>query len=222
MIGGKIPVLKDRAAYRYESGMMSRAWRAHHIDRPADAMLQGGHEQLWTYRFDWDEAPAIPFIRPDILLGAAHAMEIAFVFRDEAGEFDIFHVNTPFNRAGRRAVCDAMGSAWTAFARHGRPELPGGMAWPARRLQGPDSLLIDTPRDGGLRMATLRESLATLQAELEQASGVAPLQRLRCFARLFLWTPLIAGVADAAAYERLRSRLGRSEPAEAFRPVMEI
>jgi para-nitrobenzyl esterase len=222
MIGGKLPVLRDRAAYRYESGMMSRAWRAHHIDRPADAMLQGGHEDLWTYRFDWDEAPAIPFIRPDLLLGAAHAMEQAFVFRDEAGEFDIFQVNTPFNRAGRRAVCDAMGSAWTAFARHGRPALPGGTAWPARRLQGPDSLLIDTPRDGGLRMAALRESLATLQAELEQPSGVAPLQRLRCFARLFLWTPLIAGVVDTAAYERLRARLGRSEPAEAFRPVMEI
>ncbi|MFG6441074.1 carboxylesterase/lipase family protein [Roseateles sp. LKC17W] len=222
LIGGKIPVLKDRAAYRFESGMMSRGWRAHHVDRPADAMLQGGHADVWTYRFDWDEAPAIPFIRPDILLGAAHAMEQAFAFRDLAGEFDIFQVNTPFNRAGRRALCDAMGSAWTTFARHGRPEMADGPAWPARRLKGADSLVFDTPRDGGLRMAALRESLATLQAELEQPSGQSPVQRLRCFARLFLWTPLLAGVVDAAAYERLRARLGRSEPAEAFRPVMEI
>lgn len=222
LIAGKLPVLKDRAAYRYESGMMSRGWRAHHVDRPADAMLQGGHADIWTYRFDWDEAPAIPFIRPDLLLGAAHAMEQAFVFRDEVGEFDIFQVNTPFNRAGRRAVCDAMGSAWTDFARHGRPALPGGTPWPARQLQGQDSLLIDSPRDGGLRMAALRESLAALQAELEQPSDQPPVQRLRCFARLFLWTPLIAGAVDRAAYERLRSRLGRSEPAEAFRPAMEI
>lgn len=215
-------MLKDRAAYRFESDMMSRAWRAHHIDRPADAMLAGGHADLWTYRFDWDEAPAIPFIRPDLLLGAAHAMEMAFVFRDVAGEFDIFQVNTPFNRQGRRAVCAAMGSAWTSFARHGRPEVAGGPPWPARSSKGADGLVFDTPRDGGVRMAPLRESLAAIQAELEQPSGHSPLQRLRCFARVFLWTPLIAGVVDAAAYERLRARLGRSEPAEAFRPVMEI
>lgn len=222
VIGGQIPVLKDRTTYSFESSMMSRGWRAHHIDRPADAMLEGGHADVWTYRFDWDEAPAIPFIRPDLLLGAAHAMEMPFVFRDVAGEFDIFQVNTPFNRQGRRTLCDAMGSAWTAFARHGRPEMAGGPSWPARRLKGADSLVFDTPRDGGLRMAAVRESLETLQSELEQPSDLGPVQRLRCFARLFLWTPLIAGVVDAAAYDRLRARLGRSEPAEAFRPVMEI
>lgn len=222
LIGGKIPVLKDRAAYRFESDMLSRGWRAHHIDRPADAMLAGGHADLWTYRFDWDEAPAIPFIRPDILLGAAHAMEMPFVFRDEVGEFDIFQVNTPLNRLGRRAICQAMGSAWTTFARHGRPELPDGTTWAPRRRQGSDSLVFDTPRGGGLRMAAVRESLDALRSELEQPSAASPLQRLRCFARLFLWTPLIAGVIDAAAYERLRVRLGLSEPAESFRPGMEI
>ena len=66
-------------------------------------MLAGGHADVWTYRFDWDEAPAIPFVRPDLLLGAAHAMEMPFVFRDIAGEFDLFKVNTPFNRARPRA-----------------------------------------------------------------------------------------------------------------------
>lgn len=222
LLGGKLPLLKDRKAYVAESGLLSRAWRAHHVDRPADAMLAGGHGEVWSYRFDWDEAPAIPFIRPDLLLGAAHAMEMPFVFRDETGEFDLFQVNTPFNRRGRVALCRAMGQAWTSFARDGRPTLPSGMAWPARTLDGVESLVLDTDAGGGLRMASARESLSTIQQELEQPSPLSPLQRLRSFARVFLWSPLFAGVLGAPHYEQLRRRLGRSEAAEAFRPSMEI
>jgi para-nitrobenzyl esterase len=75
MLFGKVPVLRDRAAYLAQSSVLSRAWRVHHVDAAADAMLAGGHADVWTYRFDWDEAPAVPFIRPDLLLGAAHGME---------------------------------------------------------------------------------------------------------------------------------------------------
>lgn len=222
LLGGKLPILKDRAAYLMESGLLSRAWRAHHVDSPADAMLASGHEAVWSYRFDWDEAPAIPFIRPDLLLGAAHAMEMAFVFRDEAGEFDLFQVNTPFNRRGRQVLCRAMGAAWTSFARDGRPTLPDGTAWPARGEQAAESLVLDSPSGGGLRMASARESLDTIQQELQQPSALEPLARLRCFARVFLWSPLFAGIVDQAAYHRLRERLGRSDPPEQFRPVSEI
>ena len=222
LVAGKVPVLKDRKAYLAESGLLSRAWRAHHVDRPADAMLASGHEQVWSYRFDWDEAPAIPFIRPDLLLGAAHAMEMSFVFRDEAGEFDLFQVNTPFNRRGRVALCRAMGLAWTSFARNGRPSLPAGTAWPARTHDGAESLVFDTEAGGGLRMAAARESLARIQQELEQSSSLSPLLRLRSFARVFLWSPLFARVLGPQHYEQLRSRLGRPETAESFRPEMEI
>lgn len=225
LLGGKLPLLKDRADYLSESGLLSRAWRAHHVDRPLDAMLASGHAEVWSYRFDWDEAPAVPFIRPDLLLGAAHAMEMAFVFRDEAGEFDLFGVNTPFNRAGRQALCRAMASAWTHFARHGRPALPGGEAWPPRRNDGSaDSLAIDTASGGGLRMAMLRESLARIQHELEDPAStrLSPQQRLRSFARVFLWSPLFDGWVAPQAYEQLRRRLNRSETADSFRPQLEI
>lgn len=225
MLAGKLPILRDRKAYLVESGLLSRAWRAHHIDRPADAMLDGGHADVWSYRFDWDEAPALPWIRPDLLLGAAHAMEMPFVFRDEAGEFDLFQVNTPFNRAGRMQLCRDMGTAWAAFARSGEPQLPAvETLWPRRSLQGADSLVLDSQRGGGLRMASLRESLDRIKRELLDAgSGALPAAlRLRAFARVFLWSPLFAGQATAAEYEHLRQRLGLAEPASAHRPQMEI
>ena len=223
LLFGKVPVLHDRAAYIAESGLQSRAWRALHVDAPADAMLDGGHADVWTYRFDWDEAPAIPFIRPDILLGACHAMEMPFVFRDVAGEFDIFKVNTPFNRAGRGEVAQAMGNAWTSFARSGAPALPGGLRWARRDEAAQESLVFDSVRGGGLRMAALASDIQALKRELVSGAGDAPLAvRARLFARTFLWSPLFAGHADLHDYEQVRQRFGGEVSAEAYRPQVEV
>jgi para-nitrobenzyl esterase len=224
MLFGKLPILHDRAAYIAESTLMSRAWRAHHVDAPADAMLAGGHAEVWSYRFDWDEAPAVPFVRPDILLGACHGMEMPFVFRDTAGAFDLFKVNTPFNRAGRHLVAQAMGDAWTSFARTGVPTLPAGAPWPRRRAGvSPDSLVFDTPRDGGLHMAALRSSLPAIKREVMEGGGDLPAKlRARGFARVFLWSPMFAGHADEAEYAAVRTRFGGAAEASAHRPLAEI
>ncbi|HSW05635.1 carboxylesterase/lipase family protein [Aquabacterium sp.] len=221
---GKLPVLRDRRAYLVEMKHVSNAWKALHVDTPADAMLAGGHAEVWTYRFDWDEAPPIPFIRPDLLLGAAHGMEMAFVFRDTAGELDIFGVNTPFNRPGRRVLAQAMGDAWTSFARDGVPRLPGS-AWPRRSLATPlpDCLVFDTARDGGLRMASLRTDMAAVKQALRTDAEAEPADlRCRIHARLFVWNPLFAGHGDAAEYERWCREFGCKVPAAVFRPRIEV
>jgi para-nitrobenzyl esterase len=64
LLPGKLPVLRNRAEYLSESGL--KLWRAIHVDEPADALLASGHSEVWTYRFDWDEAPAVPVLRPDL------------------------------------------------------------------------------------------------------------------------------------------------------------
>jgi para-nitrobenzyl esterase len=33
------------------------------VDEIVDAMLNGGHAYVWTYRFNWDESPKVPFNR---------------------------------------------------------------------------------------------------------------------------------------------------------------
>ncbi|MBI5716081.1 MAG: carboxylesterase family protein [Burkholderiales bacterium] len=230
LLGGKLPLLHDRPAYLAESRYQSRAWRALHVDAMADAMLAGGHRDLWTYRFDWDEAPAIPFVRPDLLLGAAHAMEMPFAFHDPCEAFDPFTVATPFNRASRQALAEAMGTAWSSFARHGEPRLPDLAGRPAagwaRRAggSGADSLVFDSARDGGLRMAAARESIGTIKRELAADPALQARPDLLCaiYARLFLWHPLFEGHGDEAEYRQWAQRLGCAIPAEAFRPRVEV
>lgn len=224
MLPRKLPILRDRRAYLLEARYMSQAWKALHIDAPADAMLAGGHGDVWTYRFDWDEAPAIPFVRPDLLLGAAHGMEMAFVFRDTAGELDIFGINTPFNRAGRVELAQAMGDAWTQFARTGAPTLAGA-AWSRRSLQAQqsDCLTFDSSRGGGIRMAALRTDLASLKQALRTDADVEPASlRCRIYARLFVWNPLFTGHGDAAEYQRWCQEFDCTLAASAFRPRLAV
>jgi para-nitrobenzyl esterase len=99
--------------------------------------LKSQQNEVWYYRFDWDEEPA-PF---NEIYGAAHAFDLPFLF----GAFgpSLFS-NVAFssaNRPGRRALSRAMMAALAAFARRGDPNAPAalGVTWPA----WPSKLLFD-------------------------------------------------------------------------------
>ena len=223
MVFGSVPMLIDRDAYAIESDVMSAAWRCMHLDAPVEAMVAGGHRDVWTYRFDWDEAPPLPYVRPDLMFGAAHGMEMPLVFRDRKGRLDLFKAGTPLNQAGRSRLSEAMAGAWTSFARDGRPTIPG-VAWhPRGDGKGPDSLVFDTEADGGIRMAALRADIAGLKAFLQQTDRArSGRQRCQIYARTFLWSPILSGHGSPDEYADWCRRFGCSEPAEAFRPQREI
>lgn len=222
LLPGGLPVLRDRAAYLVETAYQSRVWKALHVDAIADAMLACGHRDVWVYRFDWDEAPRVPFIRPDLLLGAAHAMEMAFVFRDVAGELDIFKVFTPFNKRGRQALATAMGDAWTSFARRGSPRLE--VPWHRRRedSNGPDTLVFDTGRDGGIRMERIGERVAGVKDALKSDASLDGAGRCRIYARIFVWNPLFARYGSQDEYANWGRDQKHDAPAARYRPRIPI
>jgi para-nitrobenzyl esterase len=105
----------------------------------ADA--QGAHAPVWQYRFDW-ASPALGG-----LLGAAHAIEIPFVF--DMVEDHRLHV-----LVGAEApveLAKAMHGAWVEFARSGRPSVEG-VEWSARGdersvlILGPEPAMQEDPQ----------------------------------------------------------------------------
>jgi len=99
--------------------------------------LRSRQDDVWYYRFDWDEQPA-PW---NDIYGAAHLFDLPFVF----GTFgpSLFG-NVSFNTAnapGRLALSDAMMKSLGAFARHGDPNVPSalGVRWPT----WPSTLVFD-------------------------------------------------------------------------------
>jgi len=99
--------------------------------------LKSQQNEVWYYRFDWDEEPA-PF---NDIYGAAHAFDLPFLFGTFGPSLFANVANSAANRAGRLALSQAMMSSLGAFARHGDPNAPDalGVSWPA----WPSKLIFD-------------------------------------------------------------------------------
>ncbi len=163
-----LPRFVDENAYESSAHYLARMWKATGADEPAEALRTAGGKPVYVYRFDWDEEPTILGADLSRMLGAAHGFEIPFVF----GHFDLGEegnvIFTEENEPGRIALSEAMMAYWAQFARTGKPgrggrDLPEWQAW-----DGGQTILLDTPDGGGVRMADLVETREKILADIEQ------------------------------------------------------
>jgi para-nitrobenzyl esterase len=103
--------------------------------RMAEARVRGGAD-TWVYLF------ARPSPVEGGRLGAAHAMEIPFVF----GTIDAPQVHQLIGDGAERGpLSRAMQDAWIAFARTGDPSHPGLPAWPRWDAERQATMIFDVP-----------------------------------------------------------------------------
>jgi para-nitrobenzyl esterase len=107
---------------------------------PAIHLAEGQVQQgapVWMYRFDW-ESPAFGGI-----LGAAHALDIPFVFNTlDVGLSRMFTGDSP----DRQPLADLMHASWAAFIRSGNPAIPSLPSWPPYDLEGRATMIFsDAP-----------------------------------------------------------------------------
>ena len=158
--------LKDEKTYRSLVHYGGMAWKARGVDQIAEAMTAAGNPDVYAYRFDWDEEPSMMGYDLSVALGAAHGLEIGFVF----GEFNGLGLGYVYpNDENQESLSNSMMSYWAEFAHSGNPgagrdgtETP----WLAWGREGKTSIILDTPTDGGIRMDDERVTMASLKAEL--------------------------------------------------------
>lgn len=97
--------------------------------------LKSQQNEVWYYRFDWDEEPA-PF---NDIYGAAHAFDLPFLFGTFGPSLFANIANSSANQPGRLALSQAMMRSLAAFARDGDPNAPAALgvhwpAWPAKLI----------------------------------------------------------------------------------------
>ncbi|MES3021575.1 MAG: carboxylesterase family protein [Pseudomonadota bacterium] len=103
-------------------------------------LLRAQQDEVWHYRFDWDEQPA-PF---NDIYGAAHGFDVPFLFGNFGPSTFATVMAASANRPGRLALSAAMMDCVAAFCRHGDPNHAGlGVDWPA----WPATLLFDAGTD---------------------------------------------------------------------------
>lgn len=70
----------DQATYDRDNAYSSDLWRARGVVELADRLVANGHDDVYGYRFDVDDWRHLGFVDLKPMLGAAHALEIPFVF----------------------------------------------------------------------------------------------------------------------------------------------
>jgi len=182
---GLFPRAEDPERYVRSAYYGSAIWKATGADEVAASWARSGAESVWVYRFDWDEEPESFVGNMQLLLGAAHAIEVPFLF----GSFEYGSITnmvfTDENEPGRRTLSRAMMSYWAQFADTGNPgrgranDLPPWKAWSEARQDAPRFMILDTPQDGGLRMENVATTRSRVAAELAE-DGIFSTRDERC------------------------------------------
>ncbi|MBM4191790.1 MAG: carboxylesterase family protein [Gammaproteobacteria bacterium] len=167
--------LRDTKAYDLEARYRSLVWKADGVDSLAEILSRSG-APAWAYRWDWDEQGKL-FGVVDLsrIVGAAHGLEIPFVF----GFFDVGPQGRMLfndgNIEGRLALSERMMSYWAGFARDGNPGRgsdsvgPEWAPWGADKAS-PRMMVFDTVAGGGARMQPSDVSRESIFAEMEKES----------------------------------------------------
>ncbi len=196
--------LKDPAAYRRAVYYGAKSWKLRGVDELARWMTAAGNPDVFAYRFDWDEEPSVLGYDLSVALGAAHGLEIPFVF----GSFDSgFGIGYLYEASeGAPDLMRSIMSYWTRFAADGDPHkgLQGDQPHWQRWGRDTTQLMLDTQADGGIRMDANEVTYRELIAELSSDPDIAD-QRERCqlYVRSFDRDQF-----DPAIYADLGSELG--------------
>ncbi len=187
---GQFIVAKDQDFYDAASDYSTRVWKINSVDKPLALMRDAGHNNVYGYRFDWDEGGKFLWMDFAKMLGAAHAVEIPFVLNrfkllGEDGDKLMFGKKTA---ESREKLSRAMGAYWASFARSGVPQLQGSIAWPAFGSQA-KLIYFDSANDGGITVQSGDDDFDKLVNDLKSDTRLSIEQRCEIAQGLIEWTP---------------------------------
>ena len=177
---GFLPRLKDPESYRRIVKYGALAWKERGVDSLARAMSGAGNDRVFTYRFDWDEEPSQLGFDLSTALGAAHGLEIPFVFDDFQGGLGLEYIYP--HDDGQFTLANSISSYWTEFASSGDPgrgrdgqQVP----WLGWGIQGKRSIILDSSADQGIFMDDGEVTIDGIKAALAADQGFTD-ERVRC------------------------------------------
>ena len=153
-------------------------------------MEAAGYPDLYAYRFDWDDQENSFFADFPHLIGAAHAIDIAFV----TGNYTYGPISSYVYPEGesRNQMQELMMSAWAEFARTGSPQMP--IDWPNFSAADRDFVHLDV--GDALRISSDRATMASILDEAKRSTLLSNIELC-----LLVWDSLTkVGDTDYAGY----------------------
>jgi len=164
-----IPIgIKDEIAYERSNRYGTDRWKATAVDELASLMREAQGESVYTYRFDADDWRNLGIIDLQKLLGAAHALEIPFVFGNFPNPLRVLYPESTVS--ARDKLSSSMMSYWAEFAYSGNPgsgrddKQLKWTPWQNGDKSAMRLLILDTELDKGIRMSAEWLTLADIKS----------------------------------------------------------
>jgi para-nitrobenzyl esterase len=120
LLGVPRAVLKDEVAFEIFNSYRSKAWKIRGVDGPLKSLASAGNNDLYAYRYDWDDHRKWPVANFKKLIGAAHATEIPLLTGNNklVGEYGfLIYPRGP----SKFFLSKNMMNFWANFAKTGKP-----------------------------------------------------------------------------------------------------
>ncbi|MEV7416761.1 carboxylesterase family protein [Streptomyces sp. NPDC089919] len=140
-----------------DSGFACQTWRT--------AAVFAAQVPTFVYEFDDPRSPTLYGAQvPGVDMANGHSAELAYLHEFTMGD-------RPLD-AGQVALADGMKRRWAAFARSGRPDLPGGVHWPRAGARG--AVLVLDPAGSRVSTAFAAEHRCDFWAGAGVLGGAGP------------------------------------------------
>ncbi|MEH6568563.1 MAG: carboxylesterase family protein [Halioglobus sp.] len=162
--------IKDLQRYDKFNRYSTDRWKVIGVDRLATVMRAGQGDSVFAYRFDAKDLRDFGLVDLRDLLGAAHALELPYVFGNFPKPFSVMYPAD--THAARDALSASMMSYWAEFAYNGKPGRGRDGAeqeWTGWVNEGEDSerlMILDSVLGDGIRMSPERISIDDLKQRL--------------------------------------------------------
>jgi len=170
--------LNDKKAFNLFNSYRSRAWKIRGVDEPLRSLNKAGNDQLYAYRYDWDDHRR--FIIADFreLIGAAHATEIPLLTGNNKLVGDYGFLIYP-RGPSKKFTSKNMMQFWTNFAKTGVPgSSSNGIEWQryeATLNNQSNYMVLD--RRSNLGMRSYNFSFSSLVADLYKEDALTELEK---------------------------------------------
>jgi len=168
--------LKDEEAFEIFNFYRSSAWKLRGVDAPLRSMKEAGNNNLFAYRYDWDDHRRFVVGNFKKLIGAAHATEIPLLTGNNKLVGDYGFLIYP-RGPSKRFTSKNMMKFWANFAKEGTPGIStNSIKWDA--YDDPDkSNFIILDNRPNLKMGSDSISFTSLVNNLSKETKVTDLEK---------------------------------------------
>ena len=179
--------LKDEAAFELFNSYRSRAWKIRGVDNPLRSLASAGNDDLYAYRYDWDDHRKWPVANFKKLIGAAHATEIPLLAGNNKLVGDYGFLIYP-KGPSKSFLSKNMMNFWANFAKTGKPGISSNkQEWiKYNGLNDIDSNFMVLDNRKNLRMSKDQNSFKSLVNDLYYEEDITNLEK--CVALLQMLT----------------------------------